>query len=715
MRASRLSIWPTLPPRSYIARPQASLPYPLAEPECRIFARARQALFHGLHALGLGPGDEVLAPAYHHGSEIEALIQAGLTPRFYDSMDNLEPDEAQLESMIGPQVRALHLTHFLGFPQDALRWRRWCDERGLLLFEDAAQAWLSTRSGVASGSVGDLAIYCLYKTVGVPEGAALVGTAPPDAPAPDERWGIAELVRRNGAWFAERTSVANMLTRPLQRRQTVEAETEIGLGDVDAGVWRAVPPLIARLCEPGIAARRRANYLVLLDALRELVPSAFADVPDGASPFAFPIEVDDKSRMLERLARHGVGAFDFWSIPHPTLAVGEFPDAGRRRARTLALPVHQELRPHDLERIAAVVRGGKRRVARNRVEPSANIDGLADELTGLAERAGNIFATHEWLSTWWHHFGRGEQRVLAFRGGSGEPVAVAPLYAYRLAGLRVLRFIGHGPADELGPVCDPRSRAIVAGDLMHALAAGAAGAWDVLVAEQHPQEQGWSALLGGRPVRHESSPVLRVRGRSFEEIIASRSANFRQQVRRRERKLVRETGLRYRLANDPDTLEKDLGLLFDLHHMRWGADGSTAFDASRRAFHRDFAALALARGWCRLWIAEAGDQPVAALYGFRFAGRELYYQSGRDPAWDHYAVGFVLLSHAIRSAVEDGVSAYHLLRGDEPYKRRFANDDPGLETFVTASGSAGAAAAALAASAAEHPLPRHWLGRLARG
>jgi dTDP-4-amino-4,6-dideoxygalactose transaminase len=309
-----------------------------------------------VRALGLGPGDQVLAPAYHHGSEIEALVRAGLGVRFYECDERLRPDEAQLASLLAPEVRALHLTHYLGFPQDTRRWREWCDERGLLLIEDAAQAWLATDGGVPAGTLGDVAIFCLYKTLGIPEGAALVGSAPPEAPALDPRWGVVEVGRRHGNWLAERSRLANALTTPLRRSKEFTVEREVDLGDVDAGIWRSIPWLLPRLCDPDISARRRANYQFLLDAFGDRVPQPFAELPAGASPFAFPIETDRKQEVLERLAARGVYALDFWSTPHPSLEVDRFPDARRRRQRTVGLPVHQELGPKQLEQVVAAMR-----------------------------------------------------------------------------------------------------------------------------------------------------------------------------------------------------------------------------------------------------------------------------------------------------------------------------------------------------------------------
>jgi CelD/BcsL family acetyltransferase involved in cellulose biosynthesis len=61
-------------------------------------------------------------------------------------------------------------------------------------------------------------------------------------------------------------------------------------------------------------------------------------------------------------------------------------------------------------------------------------------------------------------------------------------------------------------------------------------------------------------------------------------------------------------------------------------------------------------------------------------------------------VGLVLLAHSIRAALEDGLDEYRFLRGAEPYKYRFADEDPGLETIVAAP-NAPWAAAGLAQSA----------------
>ena len=170
----RLAVRPPVPPAVYSRRPAQDLPFPLDQRECVLFSRGRHALWHGVRALGLPPEAAVLVPAYHCGTEIEALVRAGVECRFYEGSASLEPDEDELAQLLDERVAALYLIHYLGFPQDVLRWRRWCDDHDILLIEDAAQGWLGTIDGRPIGSLGDLSIFAFHKTVGVPDGAALL-------------------------------------------------------------------------------------------------------------------------------------------------------------------------------------------------------------------------------------------------------------------------------------------------------------------------------------------------------------------------------------------------------------------------------------------------------------------------------------------------------------------------------------------------------------
>jgi dTDP-4-amino-4,6-dideoxygalactose transaminase len=282
---------------------------------------------------------------------VEALLRADLHVSFYAGDEDLRPIASELNTLIGPRTRALCLVHYLGFPQDAPRWRAWCDERRLLLIEDAAQAWLSSLDGVPAGSDGDLALWSVYKTVGTPDGGAAICRAPLPAARRARRLRIGKLAHAHGAWLGERWG---RLRRPRGDGEAVfDAAAHNALDDPHAPPAAATGYLLRRLSDTSVPDRRRKNYGVLLDALADHVPRPFAHIPEGACPWFFPIETEHKSRLIADLAGQGVGAMDFWSVPHPSLVPSDFPGAAHRRATTVALPVHQELRPADVERIAS--------------------------------------------------------------------------------------------------------------------------------------------------------------------------------------------------------------------------------------------------------------------------------------------------------------------------------------------------------------------------
>jgi CelD/BcsL family acetyltransferase involved in cellulose biosynthesis len=312
---------------------------------------------------------------------------------------------------------------------------------------------------------------------------------------------------------------------------------------------------------------------------------------------------------------------------------------------------------------------------------------VEDEWRALAGQAGNIFSTPEWASAWWCHFGAGrEQLATVCRDADGRLVGVLPLYLWARRPLRVARFIGHGPADQLGPVCKQRDLSAVATAVEDGFRRGGLKC-DLLIFDRLSGEA--ETLPAGTVIEREPSPVMRA-GMSWDEFLESRSSNFRDQVRRRERKLAREHELRYRLA-DARSLDADFETLVHLHEGRWGGQSDT-FEEELKRFHLDFARRALERGWLRLWLLEVDGRAVAAWHGFRIGGVESYYQAGRDRAWDRYRVGFVLLAHSMRAAFDDGMREYRLLRGGESFKDRFATADPGVVTIAAVRGIRGRAA-----------------------
>jgi CelD/BcsL family acetyltransferase involved in cellulose biosynthesis len=336
-------------------------------------------------------------------------------------------------------------------------------------------------------------------------------------------------------------------------------------------------------------------------------------------------------------------------------------------------------------------------------EEASSLDALRDEWGALGAASGSIFSTWDWAECWYRHLGQGRPLLVrTWRDRDDRLRVVVPLYLWRRRMLSVARFLGHDQGDELGPVAAPADAPVAAEALRASVAHLAV---DVVLAEQLPGGQDWATALGGRTWRVESSPVLRWR-EGWSAFCDARSRNFREQIRRRERRLRDRYDVRFRLTTKPERLDADLDALFSLHAARWGRPT----DFTPQAFHREIAHRALSRGWLRLWILELDDTPVAVWYGFRVGTVEAYYQAGRDPRFDHDSVGFVLLSHTIRSALDDGVHEYRFLRGPEPYKSRFATADSGLDTIAVARSSLGLAGIA---AGLEAKRMRPWLTRSA--
>src|SRR2546423_581346 len=143
-----------------------------------------------------------------------------------------------------------------------------------------------------------------------------------------------------------------------------------------------------------------------------------------------------------------------------------------------------------------------------RLELHDGFDTLEEEWPPLAERAGNLFTSWEWGSTWWRHHGHGRRLLLvACHDPGGQLVAILPLYLASDRRVRTLRLLGNGAANQLGLVCAPEDRPRAANALRSFLE-GPQVAWDVFLADDLPGDEQWDVLLAATPVRRATSPLL---------------------------------------------------------------------------------------------------------------------------------------------------------------------------------------------------------------
>ena len=134
------------------------------------------ALEVACHALGIGPGDEVILPAWTWHSDAMAVVRAGALPIFaeIDESFNIDPDD--IEQRITPQTKVLIAVHLQGCPADMDRILAIARRHDLKVLEDSAQAVGASYHGKPTGSMGDIAIYSHQesKTITSGEGGSLV-------------------------------------------------------------------------------------------------------------------------------------------------------------------------------------------------------------------------------------------------------------------------------------------------------------------------------------------------------------------------------------------------------------------------------------------------------------------------------------------------------------------------------------------------------------
>jgi perosamine synthetase len=346
-----LNFLPPVPPSALWQRPRP-LPFPFTEERCRTYDYGRHALWHGLRALGLSAGDELLVPAYNCGTEVAAIVALGIVPRFWGGGPELEPAEDEVAGLLGPRTRGLYLIHQLGIGHDAPRWRRWCDERDLLLLEDAAQGWPARFDGRPLGSWGDLALFSPWKSFGLPDCGAVLCDPPAASVPPRGGPPGADLAKAFLRWPLQRVGkLAELKGRRYE--YVLDQSAEPAIGDPDRGAHRSSLALLRRLAGPRASELRARNYEWLRARLGERMPKPLRRPAGEGCPFGFPVGSADKPGLLRHLAARGISGLDFWALPHPAAEDGAFPTVEHLRRSVVVLPVHQELRQGDLDRLAA--------------------------------------------------------------------------------------------------------------------------------------------------------------------------------------------------------------------------------------------------------------------------------------------------------------------------------------------------------------------------
>ncbi len=130
---------------------------------CVSCANGTDSLYIAMHALGVKPGDEVIAPAHSWISTTETITQTGAKVVFCDTdRDTFTIDPAQIESKLTPRTVGIIPVHLYGQPADMDPIMAIARQRGLWVLEDCAQSHLARYKGRLVGSFGQAASYSFY-------------------------------------------------------------------------------------------------------------------------------------------------------------------------------------------------------------------------------------------------------------------------------------------------------------------------------------------------------------------------------------------------------------------------------------------------------------------------------------------------------------------------------------------------------------------------
>jgi dTDP-4-amino-4,6-dideoxygalactose transaminase len=397
---------PSAPPRDYFTKPgRQATRFPFGNPCSRYFFSARYALAAGIRSLGLRAGDEALLPAYTCGVEIDPFLYHGIQPRYYRIGTDLQTDIEDLRKRLTENVKAVLVTHFLGFPQPIEEIRAICDERNVFLLEDCAHALLSSSNGRDLGSLGDIAVFSLLKTLPVPNGGILVinneSVSCVYQHRKPSRFGVvyylADLWRQktnpegSAAVLVEKLVSAvlwrgmNVVKRGIAALRTVTGKMGTALIRPDSFAfapeimeWDISPAsldLINNTDFDMVKESRRRNFSYLLERLtssecREEFGFPVESLPDGVCPLFFPLLVEGNGTrysLYQYLKQEGITSHPWWPDFHPSVPWEEYPEARSLKERLFGIPIHQDLTFKHLDRVVVELEKKCRELRRRHV------------------------------------------------------------------------------------------------------------------------------------------------------------------------------------------------------------------------------------------------------------------------------------------------------------------------------------------------------------
>lgn len=312
-------------------------------PQTVACANGTDAIHIGLHALGIGPGDEVITVPNTFIATAEAISMARATPVFVDvhAASGLI-DAARVEGAITPRTKAIVPVHLWGHVADMHAIMAIAGKHKLAVIEDTAQAHGARLRGKRAGTFGDAGTFSFY---------------------PGKNLGA---YGDGGAMSFRDEALAKRCAKLRDHGRTDKYLHEVpGFNSRLDTLQAAVLLVKLKRLDAWNAARRRVAswYIERLASVPGLsVPRSPAEVEPVWHQFV--ICHPQRETVRTRLADAGIASGIHYPVPlhlqpaYRSLGLGEgsFPVAEKLSTTCLSLPMYPELTESDVDRIASTVR-----------------------------------------------------------------------------------------------------------------------------------------------------------------------------------------------------------------------------------------------------------------------------------------------------------------------------------------------------------------------
>jgi dTDP-4-amino-4,6-dideoxygalactose transaminase len=307
--------------------------------------------------IGIGPGDEVILPAFTFTSAATAIVQFGATPVFVDIDPNSKNIDCNLiESSITPKTKAISFVNYAGVGADFSRLKEIAAKYKLFLIEDNAHGLGGFHQGKELGSFGDFSTLSFHesKNIQCGEGGALIINNESFI----ER---ASIVREKG------TNRSKFIKGQVQKYEWVDKGSSYLLSDILAGV------LLSQLRNfKAIQSNRMKTWKVYDQELKAWasqngVKTHF--IPEGSHHTAhmYYLELKDegtRTKLMNSLEKVGIDSVFHYQGLHKSpagrkygRALGNFDNTNRVESTLLRLPLFYGISDSDVKRTIQCITG----------------------------------------------------------------------------------------------------------------------------------------------------------------------------------------------------------------------------------------------------------------------------------------------------------------------------------------------------------------------